>query len=274
MEKKDFEKIKIVMCDVDGTLLTNEGIVSPKTVEAIRKISEKGILFGLCTGRDMHSVKELVKKWGIAKYVNVIVGTGGSEIYDFTKNIEKIVYPLEGELIKDIIKHYEDLDVNFVVPNKGYLCVPKDDEHIRLLAKLDGVEYKVLDFDEFLKEPRQKLMIMTNPETMEAVIERSKTFKNEKYKSASLKTASVLYEYMDPRVSKTYGLQQVLDLHNLPMENLCVFGDEDNDYDMVKNAGIGVVMGNGSKLTKSVADFITEDNNSDGIGVFLEKYIL
>lgn len=274
MEKKDFGKIKIIMCDIDGTLLTDEGIVSPKTLEAIRKVNEKGILFGLCTGRDMHSVKELVKKWGIAKYVNVIVGTGGSEIYDYTKDIEKIAYPLDGKFIKDIIKHYEDMDVNFVVPNKGILCVPKDDEHIRLLAELDGVEYKVLDFEEFLKEPRQKLMIMTTPETMEAVIERSKTFKNEKYKSASLKTASVLYEYMDPRISKTYGLQQVLDLHNLSMENLCVFGDEDNDYDMVKSAGIGVVMGNGSKLTKSVADFITEDNNSDGIGVFLEEYIL
>ena len=240
----------------------------------IRKVTDKGILFGLCTGRDMHSVKELVKKWGIAEYVDVIVGTGGSEICDFTKNVEKIAYPLAGELIKDIIKHYEDLDVNFVVPDKGILCVPKDDKYIRLLAKLDGVEYKVLDFEEFLKEPCQKLMIMTNPETMKDVIERSKTFKNEKYKSASLKTASVLYEYIDPRVSKTYGLQQILDLHDLSMENLCVFGDEDNDYDMVKNAGIGVVMGNGSKLTKSVADFITEDNNSDGIGVFLERYIL
>lgn len=42
---------------------------------------------------------------------------------------------------------------------------------------------------------------------------------------------------------------------------------------MVKNAGIQVVMGNGSKLTKSVADFIMKDNNSDGIGVFLEEYI-
>ena len=71
---------------------------------------------------------------------------GGSEICDFTKNVEKIAYPLAGELIKDIIKHYEDLDVNFVVPDKGILYVPKDDEYIRLLAKLDGVEYKVLDF--------------------------------------------------------------------------------------------------------------------------------
>ena len=274
MENKNFENIKIIMCDVDGTLLNDEGIVTKKTREAIKKIREKGILFGLCTGRDLHGVKELIKTWEIEEFVNAIVGTGGSEVCDFTKVFEKIAYPLEGELIKDVIKHYEDLDVNFVVPSKGILYAPKDDEHIRLLAKLDKVPYKVVDFDEFLKVPRQKVMIMTTPETMELVIERSKTFKNEKYKSASLKTASVLYEYMDPRISKTYGLEQILDLHNFTMENLCVFGDADNDYDMVKNARIGVAMENGSQLTKSAADFVTDDNNNDGIGNFIEKYIL
>ena len=51
--------IKAVMCDVDGTLLNQDGIVSPATVEAIKKIREKGILFGLSTGRDVHSVKTL-----------------------------------------------------------------------------------------------------------------------------------------------------------------------------------------------------------------------
>ena len=115
---------------------------------------------------------------------------------------------------------------------------------------------------------------MTDSENMDNVIERAGTFKNDKYKSASLKTASVLYEYMDPRISKTYGLMQILELHGLTMDNLCTFGDADNDYDMTKNAGIGVVMENGSEKTKSVADFITADNNSDGIAEFIQKYIL
>ena len=52
------------------------------------------------------------------------------------------------------------------------------------------------------------------------------------------------------------------------------FGDADNDYDMTLNAGVGVVMANGSEKTKSVADFITDDNNHDGIANFINKYIL
>lgn len=272
MEK--ITNIKAVMCDVDGTLLNKDGVVSKDTVEAIKKIREKGIIFGLSTGRDVHSVKTLLNTWGIDGLVDAIVGTGGAEIYDYQLNVDKANFPLEGELIKDIVKHYEGMEVNFAIPYEGTLYAPKDDDLIRNLARDDRVPYKVVNYDEFLNEPRAKLIIVCAPEYMDTVIEKSKTFSNSKYKSASLKTASVLYEYMDPRVSKTHGLQEVMSMHNIDMKDLCTFGDADNDYDMTLNAGVGVVMANGSEKTKSVADYITDDNNHDGIANFINKYIL
>lgn len=266
--------VKAIMCDVDGTLLNSQGIVSPMTVEMIKKAREKGILFGLSTGRDVHSVKTLLKSWGIDGLVDAIVGTGGAEIYDYTLQVEKSSFPLDGALIQDVIHHFEDMNVNFAIPDQGILYAPKDDEHIQMLSKADKVPYQVVNFDEFLKEPRAKLIIICHPKDMDSVIERSKTFSNEKYKSASLKTASELFEYMDPRVTKTHGLQEVMAMHGIDMKQLCTFGDADNDYDMTLHAGIGVVMANGSEKTKSVADYITDDHDHDGIGKFIEKYIL
>lgn len=268
------DNIKAVMCDVDGTLLNKDGVVSPLTVEAIKKIREKGILFGLSTGRDVHSVKTLLKVWGIDGLVDSIVGTGGAEIYDYQLDIDKSSYPLAGELIKDIIKHHEGMDLNFAIPYEGTLYAPKDDDYIRDLARDDRVPYKVVDYDEFLKEPKAKLIIVCKPEYMDQVIAKSKTFSNPDYKSSSLKTASILYEYMDPRVSKTHGLQEVMAMHNIDMKDLCTFGDADNDYDMTLNSGTGVVMANGSEKTKSVADYITDDNDHDGIANFINEYIL
>ena len=266
--------VKAIMCDVDGTLLNSQGIVSPMTVEMIKKAREKGILFGLSTGRDVHSVKTLLKTWGIDGLVDAIVGTGGAEIYDYTLQVDKSSFPLEGALIQDVIHHFEDMNVNFAIPYQGIFYAPKDDEHIQMLSKADKVPYRVVDFNEFLKEPRAKLIIICHPEDMDSVVERSKTFSNEKYKSASLKTASELFEYMDPRVTKPHGLQEVMAMHGIDMKQLCTFGDADNDYDMTLHAGIGVVMANGSEKTKSVADYITDDHDHDGIGKFIEKYIL
>ena len=70
------------------------------------------------------------------------------------------------------------------------------------------------------------------------------------------------------------GLQKLMEMHGFTMENLCTFGDADNDYDMTLHAGVGVVMANGSEKTKSVADHITKDNDHDGIGVFLQEHLI
>ena len=85
---------------------------------------------------------------------------------------------------------------------------------------------------------------------MPAVIERAKTFKNERFKCASLQTTQHLFEFMDPRISKSFGLQKLMEMHGFTMENLCTFGDADNDYDMTLHAGVGVVMANGSEKQK------------------------
>lgn len=267
-------KTKLILCDVDGTLLTSEGIVDPRTVKAITDARDKGILFGLSTGRDLHSVLDSLKSWGIDGLVDVVIGSGGGEIADLCLGREEKNFPLNGALIEDIVDHYKDLDVNFVIPEGGVLCAPKDDKHIQFLSKADRVPYEVVDFNEFLQEPRQKVMLTFEPETMEAVKQRSQTFHSPQFKGQPLVTASILFEYMDPRISKTYGIEKICGWHRWDIADVVAFGDEDNDYDMIKNVGTGVVMANGSEKTLSAADYVTLDNNSAGIADFIEKYIL
>lgn len=266
--------VKAIMCDVDGTLLNKDQIVSPFTVEMIKKAKEKGILFGLSTGREVNSVKNLLHVWGIEGLVDIIVGTGGSEIYDYTSDTFQSNYPLDGQLIQLIVEHYKDMDVNFAIPENGVLYSPKDDRHIQMLSTVDRVPYYVVDYKEYLKESKSKLIIICDADYMEQVVARSQTFHNDQFKSSSLKTASDLYEYMDLRVTKTAGLIEAMKAHDIDIKEIMTFGDADNDYDMTLNAGIGVVMANGSDKTKSVADYITDDNNHDGIGHFIEKHIL
>ena len=266
--------IKAVMCDIDGTLLNSNGVVSPKTIEAVKKLRKHGILFGISTGRDVPSVKHLLKKWGIDGLVDLMVGSNGGEIYDYADDYYEMNYPLPGSLILEIMKHFEDMDVNFAIHGDGVLYTPKEDELIKTLSEGDQLPYEVIDFNEFLKQYQLKLLITCAPETMPAVIERSKSFHNEKFKSACLQTTKLLFEFMDPRISKAFGLEKILKRRGFTMENLCSFGDADNDYDMTLHAGVGVVMGNGSEMTKSVADYVTGDNDHDGIGVFIEKYLL
>lgn len=266
--------IKAIMCDIDGTLLNDEGIVTPKTIDAIKALRQKGIYFGISTGRDVPSVRRLLSRWGIDGFVDAIVGSNGGEIYEETSGHYETHYPLKGQVIREIMTHFEDMDLNFCIHGDGVLYTPKEDQHIKRLSEKDQLPYKVIDFDEFLKEDQLKLLIVCDPKNMPAVIERSQTFHSNAFKSACLQTAELLFEYMDPRISKAFGLQKLMELWGYSMEELCTFGDADNDYEMTLHSGIGVVMENGSPKTKSVADYITDDNNHDGIGNFIYEYLL
>lgn len=97
---------------------------------------------------------------------------GGAEIADFQLNVEKSSFPLDGDVIRQVIRHYEDLDVNFAIPWQGELYAPKDDRLIQRLSRVDHIPYHVVDYDEFLNQPRPKVMIVCDPETMERVVAR------------------------------------------------------------------------------------------------------
>ena len=165
-------------------------------------------MFGISTGRDVPSVKRLFGKWGIGGLVDMVVGSNGGEIYDYKTDYYEENFALPGNLIANIMEHYKDMDVNFAIHGDGVLYTPKEDELIKILSKGDQLPYEVIDFDEYLKEDRLKLLIVCKPETMPAVIERAKTFKNERFKCASLQTTQHLFEFMDPRISKSFGLQK------------------------------------------------------------------
>lgn len=267
-------KIKAVMCDIEGTLLTKDNIISTKTIDTMKAIRKKGILFGLCTRHDISSVLYQLKKWNIEGEIDAIIGSSGSEIYDLSIDTKFDCYPLKGDFIMQMIHYFEKLDVNFAISHHGFLYTPKDDYQIRLLSEVYHIPYQSIDFHKLLKEPKQKLMVITSTSNEIQLIKKSKAFKNLQYHRIPLNRDHILFEFMDQHVSKTNALEEFMSWHNYTMDELCTFGDAENDYDMTLAAGMGVIMKNGCEKCKRVADYITDDNNHDGIAKFLNTFIL
>ena len=181
-----FSHIKAVFCDIDGTLLTSQHTVSPRTVAAIRALRERGVLFGLCTGRDAHATEAMYELWGIEGLVDVLVGCGGAEVIDRAHDINELSYPLPGETIARICKHMVGLPATPVCPRDGVFYVPESNACVGHLSRVDGVPYQVVDFVEFLREPQPKVMFTMAPEVMPRVIERASTFADDTVKAAAL----------------------------------------------------------------------------------------
>ena len=82
----------------------------------------------------------------------------------------------------------------------------------------------------------------------------------------------MVLEFLPNGVNKSVGLQALLEHYGWDFANLMTFGDADNDYEMIRDAGDGVVMANGLDSVKKAADHLTKSNNEDGVAVYLENF--
>ena len=73
---------------------------------------------------------------------------------------------------------------------------------------------------------------------------------------------------------KGKALETICDMNDFSMENVMAFGDSQNDISMLEKAGIGVAMGNALQEVKEMADIVTLDNNSNGIGIVIDQKVL
>ena len=268
------KNIKLILCDLDGTLLSDDKKISEHTISIIQKAREQGIRFGLATGRSLYAVVVLLDEWKIRDQCDVLLGFNGAQIIMPNENISELNDPIKGSCCIDIIHHFEDLPINFSVYDKRNLHAYRhDDLSIAISRDNRFTEMEMGDIHEFFKRDFPKLVIMCHPQDMEAVIERSKSISSPDFNC--FKTTPTLFEFVNPKVCKSNGIKRICDILNITMDEVCVFGDAQNDHDMLKHAGLGVCMINGDDKTKSLSDDITDlDNNHDGVANYILKHFL
>ncbi|GCF11921.1 HAD-IIB family hydrolase [Dictyobacter arantiisoli] len=87
-------------------------------------------------------------------------------------------------------------------------------------------------------------------------------------------TAHEWLEFLHPEVSKANALRTIAQLLNIPSAEIMAIGDNHNDIEMLRLAGLGVAMGNAHAEIKSVADYVTLSNDEDGAALAIEKFVL
>ena len=130
-----------------------------------------------------------------------------------------------------------------------------------------------IDLEPYLENNTcNKLIIHCDKEYMPIVLERAKQYKNEA--CVGFLTADNLFEYVDPRINKGYGIEKVAKHFGVKLENCVAFGDEQNDREMLEKVGMGVCMKNGSQDVKECSAFVSPyTNDESAVGRFIEENV-
>lgn len=268
----DDMKYKLIVSDLDGTLLNGQKFVSNINKEAIRKAKEQGMSFAIASGRPLYPILSLIKQWEMEELVDYVLGMNGGCIYDKAKDAQKNFYTIDGELLKHIMDQYRDMPVRFWIFEKEKRYVNKGTEATRAKAALYHEDEQITDLYALCNQPRQKLIVECRPEDMDMVEQRAR--KLNLSTCAAFRSDPTLFEFVDKRVNKTSGLRHLCADIGITMDEVLAFGDTSNDNEMLKEVGHGVWMSNGTMDTFAHADAQTISNEEDGVAWYLEKHIL
>lgn len=267
---------KLIATDMDGTLLNDDNLVGIRTIDAIKEAGKNNKYTVLATGRMMKSAVNYAKKVGLR---NPIISCNGAIIIDEDENI---IFGgvIDHDIVRKIDKIARENDMYYHFYSEEKLYTAQYIDQIDEFYNKDATDEEIIEIIEFdaVDDVLSKGINVYKFLFLDLDLEKLEKVRLELESTNELnisKSGTNNLEITRGDVSKGNSLKVIMNKLGLKKEEVIAIGDNDNDISMLKIAGLGVAMKNGIDSLKEIADLETEyDNNNDGVGVIIEKYLL
>ncbi len=261
--------VRIVFSDIDGTLLTDDKHVTPKTEKAVQELLENDIPFVLVSARMPEAIYPITEKMGVT--IPLICYSGALVL---TKEGETLASTaMEAGVTADFIRaaeqHFPNATINYYAGHHWYVNDVKD-PRVVFEMKITGAKAEKADFATCLQQGilPHKILMMMEPDDCE----RAEKELQELFPSLNIvRSFPTLLEIMDQSVTKASGIEVMLRHYGLTAEESLSFGDNYNDLEMLRYTKKSVAMGNAPQKVKAAASDVTCSNEEDGIYAYLVK---
>ncbi|MEF3329380.1 Cof-type HAD-IIB family hydrolase [Oceanobacillus oncorhynchi] len=276
-------KPKAILLDLDGTLLTNEKVISPRTKKVLMAAQRQGIQLVLASGRPSKGMEDVANELEMSAYQGLIVSYNGARVVECETGKELFSQPLPVKYTKAVLEHLRKFTVKTMIDRDDYLYVEDVYDNvihyageainiIRYEARGAGLKLcEVDDLADFVDFPVHKILVAGEQDYLQAHYQQmQEPFQGEVTAAFS---APFYFEFTDKDIDKANAIEQSLSSLGVAAKDTIAFGDGQNDYTMLQYAGRSIAMGNAKDELKRAADEITLTNEEDGIAVVLEKLI-
>ena len=268
---------RLVVTDIDGTLLNSEKKITKAMHDGIHEMIDRGIKFVVATGRVFSAGKWPYVDLGID---GPLITCNGALIKD--TGTGEIIYsrPLDLVLARKVSEICARHNVYFhyysetCIHSERYDFIMKQYAELsKVLPESKKVPTEVLaHYNDYLDrgEKLYKIGIYCDDgEASDRLIKEVMGIEG----LACYKSLSNSFDVMAEGVSKADAIAQLNAYYNIPREETIASGDNENDIDMIKYAGLGVAMGNAIEAAKAVADYVTTTNDEDGLLKVIQEFI-
>ena len=260
--------IRMVAIDLDGTLLTDEKKILEEDRKAISEARRNGCRIVLCSGRTRSIMVDYIRDLGFDQEGEYTIESNGGSICD--EGTQKSIYSmcLSPESVRQILQIAREND-NLVNPQmylEGKLLVDHYVAATEMYEKLSGNKAHVVpDLADLCDEPMQKIVFCSHMGVPEKDLQQLQKRVEEVLPEnvAVWQSASFLLDFVSKYGGKWNAVRWLSNYLNIPTTSVMCIGDQENDAEMIKEAGIGACPANASEAAKSVADIVAENSNNE-----------
>lgn len=259
---------RLVLCDLDGTLLTPEREIRPANVALFAELIAAGIRVGLATGRAPRSALPYAER---ASLTGPLILFNGAMMWDMVeaRPVFQRGLAMDDALAVIDVALRDQVHINVYMGDE--IWIPRITETSQRSEVKDGVLHRVVgDLRSEITASHQapvKLMlidergdVMRLAEPIRAVLAHDCTL---------VHSEPTYLEVLAPGVSKGSALDEIARRYEIAPEAIVAFGDQPNDLELLARCGLGVAMGNSHPDVEKTADVVIGDHAGDAIADFL-----
>ena len=245
--------IKIIFFDIDGTLIAmDQDTISEKTLEALKRLQEKGVKLCLATGRG----PMLVPHFEGVEF-DAFLTYNGSYCYDHEGTLYRNCIPSKD--IETIVNNAVKIGRPVALATKDRMAANGKDQDLIDYYAFGNAEVEVAkDFEEVKKETVYQVLMGARKEEYQDILKGVQAAEITAWWNRAVDIIPI-------NAGKGIGIEKVLKYYGIEKSQSMAFGDGNNDIEMLKAVGNGIAMGNASDDLKAVADEICGDVSEDGI---------
>ena len=267
---------KLLVLDIDGTLLDKNGVISDEDRKALARVCDLGLPVSLSTGRVVTACSEIIRQLSLDSYhiffdgALVINPSQGEEIY---------VQPIDKMLVKQANEFAHQNGINLEFYSADRYFVERETWASDIRRDFYHTPPIVVDISKLWQKERiiKGVLTLRSPEEKAKAELLYLQFKGSLSFSLTKTPAYPEVDFINvlaPEVSKGEALQALASFLGIPLAEVVAIGDGPNDISLLASAGLAIAMGDAPDELKAVADYVTLDVDHNGLAEAIKKFLL
>jgi Cof subfamily protein (haloacid dehalogenase superfamily) len=283
--------LKLIVSDLDGTLLNRNREISQENLEALHAAQEKGIEIAIASGRNYSNVLELFSRAGLKVH---IISNNGSFVHDKSGK-QLVAIGMDKQHMKAALEWLHNHHYFYNISTDKEVFYPANVEEILLSDFQTAANLNGSITIDMVKEKISRIVSQEGANFMKdftEVLDRNLTFGNissitfnkeklnkgrEYFKNIQDLTMTVsgddIFEMIPLSASKGNALQLLSTSLHIPLQQIMAIGDHYNDISMLEKVGYSVAMGNAEEDVKKICKYITLTNDLNGVGHIITQVL-